>query len=68
MSENVRLKSKFESLLKSQRYGIFDEKWIKNLSSKELNDAEKYALGKGLKINCSATKTDRFSFIHSEKK
>ena len=63
MSEIVRLKSKFESLLKSQRYGNFFEKWIKNLSSIELNDAEQFARGERLKLNCSATETDRFSFI-----
>ena len=63
MSENLRLKSKFESLLKSQRYGNFDEKWVKKFCSRELKEAEKYALGKGLKFNCRATKTHKFSFI-----
>ena len=62
-TENNRLKNKFEVLHSQQSRTYFNEKWDKNISSKVLTDQEKQVLGKGLKYNCSSTKSDVTSFI-----
>ena len=61
----VGLKTKFDRLMNKQyqNRSYFNEKSVKNISSRTLTSTEQVVLGKGLKFNTQHSKKDLISFV-----
>ena len=61
--ESERLTTKFQNLVGNQRRQYFNQNWVKNISSRTLNNDEIMVLGKGLKYTTINSNKDVINFI-----
>ena len=62
-TEDDRLAQKFDHLAKTQSRKYFNEKWVKNISSRDLSRNEINLFGKGLKYSCKNSGKEVINFL-----